>query len=58
MVFCVTLSAPKRFAGAIICPGTVIFTFHFLMGEFFFKTIIHMFFRCATGENQGNLEVS
>ena len=48
--FCVILSAPKRFTGIIICPGTVIFTFHFLKGGLIFQTLIHTFFKCARGE--------
>ena len=58
MVFCLTFSAPKRVAGAIIFPGTVIFTFHFLIGGTIFETLIHTVFRCATGENQSVLEWS
>ena len=56
--FCVTLSEPKHIAGAIICPGIVIFTFHFLIAGSIFQIRIHTFFRYATGENQSILEVS
>ena len=41
MVFCVTLRAPTSLAGTIICPATVIFAFHLLMGGPLFKALIH-----------------
>ena len=37
--FGVVLSAPKRFTGAIICPGKIILAFHFLMGGSIFKPL-------------------
>ena len=59
MVFLQYTQCTKCFAGAVICPGTVIFTFYFLMGGVsIFQTLYTHFFRSATGENQSVFEVS
>ena len=51
-LFSLTLSAQKRFTGIVICPGTVIFKFDFLMGGKFFKPYTHIFQMCYRGKSK------